>query len=174
MITVSIGGTEIVVRPKRLIDYVEKIDFIRLRRTTPYDLLRDWPDEDRQTKLGLIEIAMRTVYTNSSSVSFEEELAFDRSEEGLFWTIWKCLPTEPPKKYPKGAKVIEPWREGINRARNLWNSGTPEEKQALRMAIEAVDESNNLKNSESPSELSQHSPPGDEKPPDLSTSSSDR
>lgn len=177
MITVSIGGKEIVVKPKHLIDYVEKVDFIRSRRTSPFDLLKDFPSDQMKGAGGaaITEIAMRTVYTNSSSVSIEEELSFDRSEEGFFWTLWKCMP--PEKKagpVTQTASSIPDWKAGINRARMLWKSGTPEEKQRLRLAIEAVDERANLKNSDSPNDQSSDSLPGQNPQPESSTPDSGR
>lgn len=154
MITVSIGGKDVVVKPKHLIDYVEKVDFIKTRRGTPYDLVRDFPKEkDLEGTRALVEIAMRTVYTNSSSVSIDEELCFDRSEEGFYWEIWKCLPELPLVR----GKPPETAREGINRAKRIWESGTSDEKNALRFAIASVDERSNLGNFEGPSETS---PPG--------------
>jgi hypothetical protein len=140
---ISVGGTEVIIRPARLIDYVEKLDFIKMRRTSPYDLVRDFPREDAKGSLALVEIAMRTVYTNSSNVSVEEELAFDKSEEGFYWTLWRCMPA-------KVSKSPEDWRAGINRAKMLWESGTPDERRSLRFAMDAVDEMANLKNSEGP------------------------
>ena len=146
MITVSISGKEIVVRPKHLLDYVEKLDFIKSRRVQPYDLLRDWPQEKGQKGAtqteALIRIAMETVYTRSSSVSPEEELFFDTSEEGFCYDLWRCIRQDPN----------EPFRKGINDTKHLFFVvATEEEKSRLRLALEAVDESHNLKNSDGPS-----------------------
>ena len=146
MITVSISGKEIVVRPKQLLDYVEKLDFIKSRRTQPYDLLRDWPQTKGQkgadeTRM-LIQLAMETVYTRSSSVSIEEEICFDKSEEGFYYDLWRCVRTDPNEDVKKG----------INDARILFEKATDEEKSRLRFAIEAVDESHNLKNSDGPND----------------------
>ncbi len=158
MITVSIGGKEIVVKPKRLLDYVEKLDFIKSRRNRPWDLIQGFPPEltEENYKI-LVGIAMKTVYSTSSSVSHEEELFFDRSKEGFFYDMWRCLPVV------KLGKLSETPIQGIERARVLWESATPEEKDELKIALYATDESNNLKNSDGPSDtLSQ---PGQEEEP---------
>lgn len=158
MITVSIGGKEIVVKPKRLLDYVEKVDFIKMRRGAPWDLIQGFPPEianHEENYKTLVGIAMRTVYTNSSSVGIEEEVLFDKSEEGFFWTLWKCMPAVKQRVDDgKGNKKsrMETWKEGINRAKALWESGTPEECMQVRIALEATDESHNLKNSGGPSD----------------------
>jgi hypothetical protein len=140
MITISLGGKEIVVRPKQLLDYVEKLDFIKARRQQPYDLLKDWPQEKgaKGAEAGkmLIQLAMETVYTRSSSVSIEEEICFDKSEEGFYFDLWRCIRTDPKQD----------WRVGINEARALFEKATLEEKMRLRMALEGTDETNNLKN----------------------------
>ena len=158
MITISIGGKEIVVKPKHLLDYVEKVDFIKMRRGAPWDLIQGFPPEianhEENYKI-LVGIAMRTVYMNSSSVGIEEEVMFDKSEEGFFYTLWKCIPaTKVRVGDGKGNKKTraETWREGLNRARSTWDSGTPDEKMQVRIAMEATNESHNLKNSDGPNE----------------------
>lgn len=158
MITVSIGVTEIEIKPKRLLDYVEKLDFIKSRRQRPWDLIQGFPEKITQENyIILVGIAMKTVYTQSSSVSIEEELFFDKSEEGFYYDLWRCLPSVPVSK---GAKK-ETWSQGINRARLLWESATPEEKQKINFALSAVDERHLEKNDDGLSENSL--PPGQEK-----------
>ena len=146
MITVSIGGKEIVVRPKRLLDYVEKLDFIKSRRQQPYDLVRDFPQEKGQKGAEgakmLVSIAMETVYTRSSSVSIEEEIEFDGSWEGFYYNMWRCIRTSPDED-PK---------IGITRAKQLFEAANSEEVFMLKMAFESTNEENNLKNSDGPSE----------------------
>lgn len=160
MITVSIGGKEIVVKPKKVLVYVEKLDFIKSRRIKPWDLIQGFPpDLSEENYKILVGIAMKTVYSSSSSVSHEEELFFDRSEEGFMYDLWRCL---PEVKAAKGNRRPETAIEGIERARKLWLAATQEEKSNLKLALYAVDESNNLKNSDGPSDPL--SPPGQEKP----------
>tara|TARA_R110000868_G_scaffold14671_6_gene68013 strand:+ start:434 stop:868 length:435 start_codon:yes stop_codon:yes gene_type:complete len=144
-----------VVRPKRLLDYVEKLDYIKSRRVQPYDLLRDFPQEKgakgAEASRMLIEMAMVTVYTRSSSVSIEEEICFDGSWEGFYYNLWRCtrlIQTEDPKS-------------GMSRVEKLFNDATPEERVALRVALDATEESHNLKNSDGPSEP-QSSTPGNQ------------
>ena len=146
------------VKPKQLLDYTEKLDFIKMRRGAPWDLIQGFPPEivnHEENYKTLVGIAMRTVYTNSSSVGVEEEILFDKSEEGFFYTLWKCLPPEKIRvDKGKGNKQtrIENWREGLNRARRIWDAGSPEEKRQVRVAMEFTNESHNLKNSDGPSE----------------------
>lgn len=154
MIKVSVGGKEIVVKPKRLLDYVEKLDFIKSRRTTPWSLIQGFPtDMSEENYKILVGIAMRTVYSQSSSVSIEEELFFDKSDEGFLYGLWKCIPA------PAAKGKTETWQAGFNRVNRLWESATPEEKAEIRIALFATDEGNNLKNSDGPSDpLSQPGP----------------
>lgn len=152
MITVSIGGKDIVVKPKHLIDYVEKVDFIKSRRATPWSLIQGFPPKlDEENYKILVGLAMKTVYSQSSSVSIEEEICFDKSDEGFLYSLWKCIPGPNIKGKP------EDWKTGFNRVNRLWESATPEEKAELKVALLATDESNNLKNSDGPS--------GDQIPP---------
>jgi hypothetical protein len=158
LVTVSIGVTEIEIKPKRLLDYVEKLDFIKSRRQRPWDLIQGFPDKITPENYKiLVEIAMKTVYTQSSSVSIEEELFFDKSEEGFYYDLWRCIPSAPALK---GAKK-ETWNQGINRARLLWESATPEEKQKINFALSVTDERHLEKNVDGLSENSL--PPGQEK-----------
>lgn len=149
MTKISLGGTEISVRPKQLLDYVEKLDFIKSRRQQPYDLLRTWPQEKgpkgAQATKELIQIAMETVYTRSSSVSIEEEVQFDVSWEGFYYNLWRCIRTDPGEDSIKG----------IDRVRLLFEKATDEERRTIRFALDATDEDHNLKNSGGPSESNQ-------------------
>lgn len=153
MITVSVGGQDIVVKPRKLHDYVEKLDFIKMRRGAPWDLIQGFPPEianNEENYKTLVGIAMSTVYRNSSSVSPEEELRFDQSEEGFFYSMWKSIPLEPTKRKGKGIRKDSPetWQEGINRAKALWDGATKEEKNELQIAFFAVDERHAVKNSD--------------------------
>lgn len=152
MITVSIGGKDIVVKPKYLLDYVQKVDFIKARRATPYSLIQGFPPKlDEENYKILVSLAMKTVYSQSSSVSIEEEICFDKSDEGFLYSLWKCIPA--PSK-----KVSETFQAGFARVNAIWESATTEEKMELKVALHATDEANNLKNSDGPS--GEQSPPG--------------
>jgi hypothetical protein len=151
LITVSLCGKEIVVRPKYLLDYVEKLDYIKSRRVQPYDLLRNWEVDKKVSDKGsaetkmLIEVAMQTVYTRSSSVSIEEETFFDGSWEGFYYNLWRCTRKD----------ASEDVKKGVDRIQKLFDSASPEEQLAVRFALNSTDEGNNLKNSDGPSDSSQ-------------------
>ena len=164
MTMVSVGGTEISIKPLRLLDYVEKLDFIKMRRMNPWDLIQGFPltvTNDETNYKILVAIAMRTVYTNSSSVSQQEEALFSESDEGTAWLVWKCLPKQ--KSPGKGKQPDESWQQGINRAKRLWESATEEERSKIRLALFATDESNNLKNSDGQNDAASPLPPEPEK-----------
>jgi len=159
MITVSIGGKDVVIKPKTLLSYVEKVDFIKMRRGAPWDLIQGFPPEisnNEENYKTLVKAAMETVYKNSSSVSLEEEILFDRSEEGFFYDFWRCIPRVKVQfKVKEGGATkfrAEKPLEGIDRARSIWESGTTEERQQVRFAMESTNEAHNLKNSDGPSD----------------------
>jgi hypothetical protein len=163
LITVSIGGKEIVVKPKKLLDYVEKLDFIKSRRTRPWDLISGFPKEITEENYKiLVATAMRVVYMNSSSVTPEEEILFDKSTEGFFYDLWRQIGKGMRKAGTKQETRAETWQEGIQRAQQLWDSATVEEKNQLKIALFATDEGNNLGNSDGPSD--QSPTPGPTKP----------
>ena len=162
MIDVMVGGQTLKITPKRLLDYCEKIDFIKMRRGNPATLVDGFPEEMTPENYKiLVKTAMEAVIQNSSSVSVQEEIAFDTSEEGFFYNMWRSMP-KPPKKKVKGRTVGESWRDGINRAKRLWESATKEEQRDILSAIRSVDETSLLKNSSGPSEPL--SPPGQTEP----------
>ncbi len=154
MISVEVGGQTVLITPKRLLDYCEKIDFIKMRRGNPATLIEGFPPEvvnSEENYKTLVSLAMKTVITNASSVSVQEEIAFDTSEEGFFYELWRCLP-KPKEKKIKGRMVGESWRDGINRAKALWDGATNDEKKAILTAIRSVDETSLLKTSSDPSD----------------------
>lgn len=152
---VTVGGTVLEIQPRTLLDYVEKVDFIKMRRGTTYDLVRGFPTNMTEENYKiLVGIAMTTVCRNSSSVGIQEELSFDTSEEGFFWTLWRCMPKQTKVKKLKvngeAPVVEETWQDGINRAKRLWESATDEEKTEIRLALAGTDESSLAKNSAGP------------------------
>lgn len=137
MIPVTVNGVELLIKPKCLQDYVDKIDFIKTRRMSPLDLMQGFSHKAQPDVYeNFLKMAMHTVYTSSSTVSFEEEVAFDKSEEGFYFELWRCLPEIPKEK----------WKDGINRARKLWESASKEEKNQLIAAQNATDERGHSKN----------------------------
>jgi hypothetical protein len=175
MIKVQVGGTELVIAPKRLLDYCEKIDFIKSRRERPWDLLQKVPKNlSAQDFTAFVEIAMQTCYKFSSAVSIQEELQFDTSEEGFYFDLWRAIRRGSPAGKKKqainrltnpDAENKEPWRQGIMDARTLWQNATDDEKASLKAALFASDQQAILKKSDGPpvSEKSDPGPQGQEK-----------
>lgn len=156
-------GLELDITPKTLLDYCEKVDFIKSRRPSPWQLLRDIPPSitvDSYT--AFVSEAMKACVVASSSVSPMEEVSFDTSEEGFFYDLWRSLEYSRKKnKGPvKGLSVLErdrvkapdPWRRGIMEAKRIWELATDEEKQAIRIALAASDQMTQVKNSDGPPE----------------------
>lgn len=164
MIPVEIGGTRLQIVPKRLHDYIRKVEFIKSRRRTPWDLLRDVPRSlPVQDWTAFVEIAMKTVHQCSSSVPPAEEQAFDTSEEGLFYNIFIAIELGRGQK-PEKSKLLQPaaqkdappdWQRGINEARRLWEDATSEERAALTAALFATDEMRGIKKSDGQPESSE-------------------
>ena len=161
MIKVQVGGTELVIFPKRLLDYCEKIDFIKSRRERPWDLLQKVPKTLSAADFtAFVEIAMQTCYKMSSAVSLQEEMQFDTSEEGFFYDLWRSIKRgQVQKKRAPVNKLMnpegedkEPWRRGIMDARRLWESATDDERAAIRAALFASDQQATLKKSDGPPE----------------------
>lgn len=159
MITVPVGGKGLVIAPKRLLDYVQKCDFIKLRRMRPWDLLKGIPSSiSGRDFQNFVEAAMGVCYQNSSFVSVEEELQFDTSYEGFYYTLWRAIELGKQKK-PKNRSallkkdVVDDYAEalaGINEARLLWEDATDEEKRAINLALNGVSEEAAIKKSPAP------------------------
>lgn len=153
MITVRIGGTELVIAPKRLLDYVQKVDFIKARRMRPWDLLKGIPSSvSGRDYQNFAEAAMGVVYKNSSFVSPEEELQFDTSYEGFYYKLWRCIEAAQKPKAKKSAllkqDVVDEYQKalkGIDEARLLWEQATDEEKRMVRLAMEGVSQEDAIK-----------------------------
>jgi hypothetical protein len=168
MIKVQLGGTELLIAPKRLLDYCEKIDFIKSRRERPWDLLQKVPKNlSAQDFTAFVEVAMQTCYKHSSAVSIQEEMQFDTSEEGFYYDLWRSIRAGRPASKRKqavnrltnpDAEQKEPWRQGIMDARTLWRSATEEEKAELRAALFATDQQAILKKSDGPPESEKNDP----------------
>lgn len=165
---VRVGDRELLIAPQRLINYVEKTDFIRSRRVDVWGLVKSIPKTLTVADYtAFVEVAMKTVYQFSSFVSPQEELEFDTCYEGLYWKLWKCV--ELGRRASGGqARVtmadvsqqsVEPWIAGIENARKLWESATDDEKSQIRMAMAASDQMRQLKNSDGPSENSPQAGP---------------
>lgn len=166
MITVRVGGTELVIVPKRLLSYIEKCDYIKSRRVKPWDLLSGIPSSIKANDYqSFVEVAMSTVYQNSSFVSVEEELSFDRSEEGFYYDLWRSIEAGRKKGQPgRRSKLLKAPSEftaadGIHEARLLWESATADEKQEIVIALKATDERAAIKKSSGPEQSSDQRAP---------------
>lgn len=167
MIPVRVGGTELMIVPKRLLNYVEKCDYIKSRRCRPWDLLKGIPRSISANDFqSFVEVAMATVYASSSFVSFEEELQFDKSQEGFLYQLWRGIEAGRQKQTGKRRSKLlgETQSEmdpltGIQEAKLLWDSASDDEKDALIRAINATDEAAGIKKSSGPSKSSDQPAP---------------
>lgn len=168
MITVEVGGTRLQIVPKRLHDYIRKVEFIKSRRSPAWDLLRGIPRSLPVADwTAFVETAMRTVHQCSSSVGAQEEAAFDTSEEGLFYNLFVAIEMGRGQKPEKSKLLQQPgqkdgipdWHKGINEARKLWEQATSEERAALTAALFATDQMRAIKKSDGPSESDESAKP---------------
>ena len=177
MITVEVGGTRLQIVPKRLHDYIRKVEFIKSRRSTPWNLLRDVPRSLPVADwTAFVETAMRTAHQCSSSVTPAEEHAFDTSEEGLFYNLFVAIEMGRGRK-PERSRLLQSdsrkpedalpdWHKGINEARRLWEQATSEERAELTAALFATDQIRAIKKSDGPSESEENAKkPGDQEAP---------
>lgn len=152
---VRVGDLELSISPRRLINYIEKVEFIKSRRPAPWDLMKGVPKNlSVADYTAYVETAMKTVYTHASAVGIQEEIDFDTSPEGFYWTLWKCATMDAPQKQTFGNRVPdpEPWRKGIQQAKACWEAATDDEKRQIRMALDASDQMRQVKNSDGPPE----------------------
>lgn len=156
MQTVSVGEQKLLIKPRRLINYIEKVEYIRSRRPGVWDLLKQLPRTfQADTYQSFVREAMSVVYCSATCVGIQEEIDFDNSPEGFYWTLWKCLPSSGSQKSQKktffeGEKPgdEDPSVQGIQRAKLLWESATEAEKTNIRLALSAADPQ--IKNSDGP------------------------
>jgi hypothetical protein len=168
-------GLDLDITPKTLLDYCEKVDFIKSRRPSPWQLLRDIPNTlTVDSYSAFVAEAMKACVTASSSVSVLEEMNFDTSEEGFFYDLWRSLEYSRKKHgSAKGLTVLErdrlkapePWRRGIMEAKKIWEMATTAEKQEIRMALNAADQMTQVKNSDGPPESSSNPAGKNPEPP---------
>ena len=166
---VSVGEQKLLIKPRRLINYVEKVEYIRSRRPGVWDLLKQFPRTfQADTYQSLVREAMSVVYTTGTTVGIQEEIDFDNSPEGFYWTLWKCM---PPVAQAKSKKTFfesekprdeDPVVQGIQRAKLLWESATDIEKTEIRIALNAADPQ--IKNSDGPPSAETTGPQKDQNP----------
>lgn len=161
---VRVGDLELSISPRRLINYIEKVQFIKSRRPAPWDLMKGVPKTlSVADYTAYVETAMKTVYTHASAVGIQEEMDFDTSAEGFYWSLWKCM---VPDRSSVRARVSmadagssqEPWEAGVLRAKALWEAANDDEKRQIRMALDASDQMRQVKNSDGPPETNSPEP----------------
>jgi hypothetical protein len=146
LITVPVNGVDVQVKPKRLLDYLQKIDFIKTRRRNVWDLLRGNPGITKQEEFDrLFRIAAEVVYSLSSSVTMDEEMAFDRSEEGFFYDLWRATNGDTKETPTKEHPLV-----GIQRMNLWWQQMLDSERREIVKALNVVDERRLAKNSDGP------------------------
>lgn len=146
MITVEVDGAKVTLVPRSLHNYIDKVDYIKSRRPSPYASLSGIPDNmSAEGKQKMAEIALQS-YMKMSSVSFEEELAFDCTFEGFYYSVWQaaknCMPGWVKLSGFDGVAAAKTWFDLL-----------PEEKGTeVRLAIRGIDQRPLAKNSDGPQE----------------------
>jgi len=144
VIVVDIAGDRVLVTPRSLQNYIDKIEYIKSRRPSPYQMLRDLPEKiSEQNYEKFVEIAMMSSM-KLSCVSPQEELDFDSCFEGYFYSIWVSM--RGHYKWDKNPKA------GIEQARKWVDSLTLDEAKCVRLALRGIDERAHAKNSDGPVE----------------------
>lgn len=141
MIAVEIKGERVNIVPRSLQDYCEKVDYIRSRRPTPAQLLAGMLVPKQPEANAKVTELVINQFMRGGSVSFEEEMAFDVSFEGFFYSLWQ------------GAKnSIEAWKKlkpeaGVHAAK-IWFEALEQDRQTeVRLALRGVDQRSLAKNS---------------------------
>ena len=141
MITVKISGERVDILPRSLQDYCEKVDFIRSRRPTPADLLAGMLVPKQPEANAKVTELVITQFMRGGSVSFDEEMAFDVSFEGFFYSLWQGA-----KGSVKGWERLKP-QAGLQAAKVWFEALTPEEQVEVRLALRGLDQRALAKNS---------------------------
>jgi len=146
VITVTVGEEKVVLVPRSLQDYIHKVDYIKTRRPSPYEALDGIPGTmSADGKQKMAEIALKS-YMQLSSVSFDEELAFDCSFEGFYYSVWQAAKASIPgwDKLTSSAGVIK--------AKEWFEALEFEKATEVRLAIRGIDQRTLAKNSDGPQE----------------------
>ena len=146
MITVIIGEEKVVLVPRALQDYIHKVDYIKTRRPSPYAALEGVPSEMTAVGKSVMAEGAMKAYMQLSSVSFDEELAFDCSFEGFFYSLWQAA-----KASIQGWKDLKP-SAGIVKAKDWYNGLEPEKAEEVSLALRGIDQRTLAKNSDGPQE----------------------
>lgn len=141
MITVTIGSERVNVVPRSLQCYLDKVDFIKSRRVSPAQLLTGMLNpKNPEGNQKVTEIAMKACML-LSSVSFEEEMQFDMSFEGFYYSVWQGVMNAFPDW-----KRLDP-KVGIDKARAWFDGLSDDDKTNVRLALRGTDQRALAKNS---------------------------
>ena len=141
MITVEINGERVNIVPRSLQDYCEKVDYIRSRRPTPAQLLAGMLVPKQPEANAKVTELVITQFMRGGAVSFDEEMAFDVSFEGFFYSLWQ------------GAKAsITAWQKlkpmaGVQAAKIWFEELNQDQQVEVRLALRGIDQRALAKNS---------------------------
>jgi hypothetical protein len=125
---------------------IEKIDYIKTRRPSPYSALDGLPQSmSAEGKQKMAEIALSS-FMKMSSVSIDEEFAFDTSFEGRYHSIWQAA-----KGSMKGWDKLNP-AQGVAAAREWFDALPGDKADEVRLAVRGIDQRQLAKNSDGPQE----------------------
>ncbi len=142
MINVTLKGEQVAVKPATLHRYIEKVEYIKSRRLSPIDALKNLPagiTQDNYAKM--VEIAISSSM-RMSSVPFEEEMLFEGSQEGFYYNVYQALRDH----FKWGSDGLA----GVDKAERFYESLDEADKISLRLAMRGVDERSLAKNSDGP------------------------
>jgi len=149
MITITLKGEKVTVKPSALHVYLERIEYIKSRRMSPIDALKNLPPGITEANYAkFVEIAISSSM-KLSSVSFDEEMAFEASQEGFYLTVFQALKEHMTRKDSAEKWPTDPIK-GVSSASFYYETLSDEEKTTLRLAMRGVDERALAKNSDSP------------------------
>jgi hypothetical protein len=144
LISLELKRERVTIRPRSLHEYIAKVDYIKSRRPSAYSSLKDLPkNTSADGRAKYVEIAMMASM-KLSCVSLEEELNFDTSFEGFYYTVWQSAKSS--MKWSEDAAV------GVNQAEHWYTDLDDEDKAQIRFAIRGVDQRSLAKNSSGPAE----------------------
>lgn len=142
MITVEVGDLKVSLVPRTLQNYIEKVDYIKSRRPSPYASLSGIPDSmSADGKQKMAEIALQS-FMKMSSVSFEEEIVFDTSFEGFYYSVWQAA-----KNCMPGWSKLSGF-DGVAKAREWFEQLDNDKATEVRLAIRGIDQRSLAKNSD--------------------------
>lgn len=137
-----IGKAKVVLVPRSLQNYIDKIDYIKTRRPSPYAALDGIPETmSADGKKAMAEIAIKS-YMQLSSVAFHEELAFDTSFEGFYFALWQGAKGSLP-----GWDKLTP-ADGVATAKQWFTALDDKDSDDVRLALNGIEQRELAKNSD--------------------------